>query len=90
MEHVIVNATTGETTVVPFTSEELAEANAKILELAWKELRDARNSLLASSDWTQVKDAPVDQEAWAVYRQALRDLPSNTQDPLNVIWPSTP
>lgn len=49
-----------------------------------------RNQLLAASDWTQAPDAPVDQAAWVVYRQALRDLPSNTTDPRNPVWPVAP
>lgn len=53
-------------------------------------LRHERDKLLAASDWTQVPDAPVDQAAWAAYRQALRDLPENTTDPANPIWPSKP
>lgn len=56
-------------------------------------LRGARNSLLTSSDWTQMPDSPLsDQEKqqWATYRQALRDLPANTPDPLNVTWPEPP
>lgn len=52
--------------------------------------RSKRNALLASSDWTQVPDAPVDQAAWATYRQALRDLPQNTTDPREVVWPTPP
>ena len=54
------------------------------------EVRLQRNKLLATSDWTQVADAPVDQAAWATYRQALRDLPVNTADFSNVTWPVTP
>jgi len=54
------------------------------------EARQQRNALLASSDWTQVADAPVDQQAWATYRQQLRDLPSNTADFGDVIWPQRP
>jgi len=54
------------------------------------EVRLKRNALLASSDWTQAPDAPVDREAWAAYRQALRDLPANTTDPRNVAWPEEP
>lgn len=79
----IVDCSTGEVTVIPSTEEE-------ILEEAWGKLRSERNGRLASSDWTQVSDAPVNKEAWAIYRQALRDLPNNTIDPLNVIWPDTP
>jgi hypothetical protein len=39
-------------------------------------LRIQRDALLVSSDWTQVADAPVDKQAWASYRQQLRDFPS--------------
>ena len=39
-------------------------------------VRAARDRALSASDWTQVADAPVDKEAWATYRQALRDLPN--------------
>lgn len=53
-------------------------------------LRVKRDRLLQKSDWTQVPDAPVDQQAWAEYRQALRDLPANTEDPRNPVWPTKP
>jgi len=57
---------------------------------AWKNLRTERDRRLSSSDWTQVPDAPVDQSAWATYRQELRDLPDNTEDPRDVVWPTPP
>ena len=57
---------------------------------AWSDLTFNRNSLLQSSDWTQVSDAPVDHAAWATYRQELRDLPENTEDPRNPVWPTRP
>jgi len=60
------------------------------LERAWRNLRKTRWQLLVSSDWTQAPDAPVDSAAWAVYRQQLRDLPANTTDPRNVVWPEPP
>ena len=53
-------------------------------------LRAERDAKLAASDWTQVADAPVDKAAWAAYRQALRDLPANTADPANPVWPQEP
>lgn len=46
-------------------------------EYLYERLRNARNKLLAESDWTQTLDAPVDRQAWAQYRQELRDAPSN-------------
>lgn len=56
----------------------------------WQQLRANRNMLLSASDWTQLPDAPVDRSAWAEYRQALRDLPDQTTDPLNPVWPTPP
>lgn len=58
--------------------------------LAWLELRQERDRRLLASDWTQVADAPVDQSAWATYRQALRDLPDQTTDPTSPEWPVAP
>ena len=40
-------------------------------------MRKIRDSMLKESDWTQVADAPVDRQAWATYRQALRDFPAS-------------
>lgn len=59
-------------------------------EWVWERLRNWRNLLLSETDWTQITDAPVDKAAWAAYRQALRDLPANTSDPREVVWPTSP
>ena len=52
--------------------------------------RTMRNALLTQSDWTQVADAPVDQAAWATYRQALRDITIQAGFPENIDWPVAP
>lgn len=58
---------------------------------AWENLRAERNYRLSGTDWTQGKDISDDvSTVWASYRQALRDLPQNTQDPFNPIWPAKP
>jgi hypothetical protein len=65
----------------------------KLRAAAIRELRSLRNELLAGCDWTQVPDAPVDAEAWRVYRQQLRDLPEQYPDILSideVVWPNPP
>jgi hypothetical protein len=54
-----------------------------------EQVRLWRNGMLAATDWTQVADAPVDASAWAVYRQALRDLP-DTIDIANPVLPEAP
>jgi Phage tail assembly chaperone protein len=56
-------------------------------------LRKERNLLLAKSDWTQGADSYFSLEqktAWATYRQALRDLPTQSGFPTDVIWPTQP
>lgn len=61
-------------------------------ELLLKPIRKKRNKLLAECDWTQFFDSPLSVEqkqAWATYRQALRDLPE-TVDVNNPIYPSKP
>ena len=45
------------------------------------DVRMRRDNALKNSDWTQVTDAPVDAAAWATYRQALRDLPTDSSWP---------
>ena len=69
--------------------EELREASRDY----WKEFRNERNRKLIECDWTQLSDSPITKQKkqeWAVYRQALRDLPENTNDPKNPEWPSSP
>ena len=55
-----------------------------------KSVRTQRDEKLKATDWTQVSDAPVDKTVWATYRQALRDLPSATGFPWDMIWPTEP
>jgi hypothetical protein len=54
------------------------------------EARLKRNDLLMASDWTQMPDAPVDHQAWAAYRQALRDVPEQSGWPRDINWPVAP
>lgn len=53
-------------------------------------VRRERNERLVASDWTQVADAPVNKESWRIYRQALRDLPSNYNGVGPIPWPLEP
>jgi hypothetical protein len=60
----------------------------------WKELRQERNKRIAQTDYLAISDYPHPTEearqAWLDYRQALRDLPANTTDPSNPIYPEAP
>lgn len=55
-----------------------------------KAVRTDRNQRLAECDWTQLPDASVDKTAWAAYRTALRDVPSQAGFPWEVAWPVKP
>lgn len=68
------------------SAEEIAEQDAAQAAA----VRAERNTKLSASDWTQVADAPVDQAAWAVYRQALRSISAQEGFPWAVTWPSQP
>ena len=73
------------------------EFEAKLQELIdaqpLEELRTERNKRLAECDWVVIRatstDTPVPEE-WKTYMQALRDLPSTTEDPANPVWPVQP
>jgi hypothetical protein len=52
-------------------------------------IRNRRNRLLSECDYTQMPDWPGDKVAWAVYRQALRDV-TNVANPEDVVWPTPP
>lgn len=74
---------------VPYTAEEKLEIENQKAQ----QIRDERNQLLSSSDWTQLNDTPLDNTAkvaWTSYRQALRDVPSQPGFPQNVVWPVKP
>lgn len=57
-------------------------------------IRQKRNTLLAQTDYVATIDYPHPTEeakqAWLNYRQTLRDLPSNTTDHENPVWPEVP
>jgi hypothetical protein len=68
-------------------------ADAEKLAKSWEEVRMTRNNLLMTCDWTVATDTPLsdeDKAKWVTYRAALRDLPANTSDPLDVTWPESP
>ena len=65
-------------------------ASSLVIETLSSEVRAERNQLLSSCDWTQIADAPVDTDAWKIYRQALRDITSQTGFPTSITWPTKP
>ena len=55
----------------------------------WDQLRIKRDRLLTETDYLALSDQTLSTEM-AAYRQALRDLPANTTDPENPVWPTKP
>jgi hypothetical protein len=55
-----------------------------------RQMRAVRNDLLAQSDWSQLPDATCDRQAWATYRQALRDFPATWTVGPEADFPDTP
>ena len=55
-----------------------------------KAVRQQRTEKLKDSDWTQIADSTADKDAWAAYRQALRDITSQAGFPWTIDWPEQP
>jgi len=94
---IFYDLSTGVQSIVPFTAEEEAERQAIISEYAANsnsreaaKIRETRNDKLKESDWTQIADSTADKTAWATYRQALRDVPTQSGFPFEVTWPDVP
>ena len=84
--------------VVPLTTEEIAEVEAlraaapSETDIKWQQIRNQRNRLLLETDWvvTKASDTGVAvSNEWKTYRQALRDVPTQS-DPDNITWPTEP
>ena len=69
--------------VRPYSFDELQAQYAKV--------REQRIQLLKACDWTQITDYDLgaDRDAWATYRQALRDL-ADAANPFDLTWPQPP
>ena len=62
------------------------------LSQKWKTIRLQRDRYLNETDWivTKAKETNTNiTAAWKTYRQALRDVPSQS-DPDNITWPTKP
>ena len=90
----IFDLQTGEVTTIPLTAEEIAKREAYARDvlpgLQLEQLRAKRNQLLAETDYLGLPDLGGFSAEMTAYRQALRDLPANTTDPANPVWPTKP
>lgn len=82
-----------------FSKPTLEEIQSKwndelIYKLQLDKLREERDTALIKTDKYTLPDWPHTtaeiKQAWFDYRQALRDLPSTTEDPENPVWPTPP
>lgn len=72
-------------TIRSWSQEELDETAENI--------RERRDELLSSCDWTQIPDSPLsdeDKTVWQTYRQELRDITDQAGFPTDVTWPVIP
>jgi Phage tail assembly chaperone protein len=54
-------------------------------------MREKRGALLQATDWTQLPDVPQTMKGpYASFRQALRDVPSQSGFPRYIEWPPLP
>lgn len=53
-------------------------------------VRGERNYRLLETDWMMLSDSSSPSQAWLDYRQALRDITSQSGFPSNVVWPTKP
>ena len=81
--------------VVEMTAEEVALNVTVQIEANTYSNREKRNQLLIDSDWTQMSDSALTDEAkalWVTYRTALRDLTAHENWPnlVDADWPTKP
>ena len=68
-----------------------AEAKSALDASQAKNIRSERDRLIAETDWSQGKDIADSVSAkYTTYRQALRDVPTQTGFPWDVQWPTKP
>ena len=70
-------------------AEDSATRSADDLAAKWSGIRAERDALLAACDWMANSDV-IMSDAWATYRQALRNLPASQSNPDNVVFPEEP
>jgi len=79
--------------LVDLTQAEIDSATAQLnnynQNVLPQEVRSERNSLLAETDYLALSDTTLSSEM-STYRQALRDVTSQSGFPTNVTWPTKP
>tara|TARA_A100001035_G_scaffold253029_1_gene225923 strand:- start:1450 stop:1884 length:435 start_codon:yes stop_codon:yes gene_type:complete len=65
-----------------------ADEQTNLINVEWVFVRIKRDDLLKETDWRASSDLTLS-DAWKNYRQALRDVPTQS-DPFNITWPTKP
>ena len=58
-----------------------------------KSVRQSRDDKLKETDWIVIKNLELNANipaVWEIYRQALRDVPTQSGFPWNIVWPEKP
>jgi hypothetical protein len=75
--------------ILPWCISEDNATNAAV----FSSIRGWRNAQLAASDWTQLPDVALASDkvqAWADYRQQLREMLKQNDDPKLIVFPEPP
>jgi hypothetical protein len=80
---------TDEDEVVHTKAEQESAYLQGLEDTAFESLRSDRNKLLIDTDYLALADVTMSPEM-ATYRQSLRDLPANTEDVFNPVYPEKP
>ena len=59
-----------------------------LINQQWANIRFERDRKLQDTDWRASSDLTLSDD-WKTYRQALRDVPTQS-DPYNIAWPTEP
>jgi hypothetical protein len=84
---------TTEDGVTTTAAQHEAAHKARIDDEAAKAVRAQRDRLIAETDWIVIKNLELNQNVpgiWEVYRQNLRDVPSQAGFPHEITWPEKP
>lgn len=74
---------------------EVIEVTSDVIQTRIEErsinVRNTRNKLLQTCDWTQSRDIPDNiATLWQPYRQQLRDITTQSGYPFDIVWPMEP
>ena len=65
-----------------------SDEQTALINQQWANIRFERDRKLQDTDWRASSDLTLSDD-WKTYRQALRDVPTQS-DPYNIAWPTEP